>query len=108
MSIICVLSDLEIPYEKANKEHYIPKSRTSKRIWNDPRNIFNAHYMLNAIKGNFLPCEWEEAKFNLTYNALQKWKLEPDDKAFLNEAMEHWQVWHRNPCELCLFKCKEH
>lgn len=56
---IYVLSNLEIPYEKANREHFVPRSRTIKRIWNDPRNIFWAHYLLNGIKGNFLPCEWE-------------------------------------------------
>lgn len=104
---ICILSDLVIPDGKENREHYIPKSRTRKQIWNDPRNIFWAHYMMNAIKSNFLPCEWEEAKFDLTFHALENWKLEEDDRLFLKNALNHWEGWHRNPCELCLLKCNQ-
>lgn len=61
--------------------------------------------MLNAVKSNYLPCEWEEMKFDLTYHALMHWRIQEDDKEFLKAAIENWQVWHRNPCELCLAKC---
>lgn len=103
----CILCDLEIPKGKESREHYIPRSRTSRHIWDNQRNIFWAHYMLNAVKSNYLPCEWEELKFELTYNAIQHWNIKEDDKDFLKAAMDNWEIWHRNPCELCIAKCNE-
>ena len=101
----CILCDLEIPTGKESREHYLPKSRFPMRIWNNPKNIFYAHYMLNSIKSNYLPCEWEELKYELTYRAIMNWRIKEDDKEFLHRAIDNWQVWHRNPCELCLAKC---
>lgn len=103
----CILCDLEIPTGKESREHYCCKSRFPKYIWNSPQNIFYAHYMLNAIKANYLPCEFEELKVDLTYKALKYWRLSNEDREFLNKAIDNWQVWNRNPCELCLAKCNE-
>lgn len=105
---ICILSGLEIPPGKENREHFVPRSRTIKQIWNDPRNIFWCHHMLNAVKGNFLGCEWEEAKFNLTYHALSNWNLKKDDRLFLKQTIKHWEEgWHLNPCDICILKCHD-
>lgn len=107
MNLTCVLSGLEIPPGKENQEHLCPKSRVPKTVWSDPRNIFWAHRVMNTIKGNFMPCEWERAKFDLTYHALQKWNLHKTDKQFLKRALEYWDGWHMDACGLCLLKCKE-
>ena len=106
MGKICILSDLEIPQGKKNTEHYCPKSRVPKRIWSDRANLFPAHKVVNCIKGNLMGCEWEELKVNWTYHALHNWNIRPDDKEFLRRTLEHWEEWHRNPCQLCLMKCK--
>lgn len=103
----CVLSNLEIPKGKESIEHYLPKSRVPMCMWNRQENKFYAHYMLNAIKSNHLPCEFEEMKFDLTYKALINWRIKDDDKQFLREAIANWETWHRNPCELCIAKCNE-
>lgn len=107
MANICVLSGLEIPKGKESREHWLPKSRFPKSVWNNPKNIYKSHYILNGIKGSCLPCEWQELKFKLTVHALQKWRLSPDDRVFLILAMHHWLVWEQNPCELCIAKCNE-
>lgn len=104
--IICVLSGLEIPKIKASREHYVPRSRVPKYIWNNPRNIFWTHYMLNAVKSNYLGCEWEDLKFALTYKAIKNWNLKSDDREFLINAMNNWEQYKTNPCDLCILKCK--
>lgn len=107
MTKICVLTDLEIPKGRDSREHMLPKSRVSRRVWSDPRNIYNAHIMVNAIKSNYLPCEFEELKFKLTYNALINWRLTPEDRVFLRKALDHWEEIEWKPCDYCLLKCKQ-
>jgi len=103
----CILCGLEIPPGKENREHFMPRSRTIKAIWNDPRNIFWAHYMLNAVKADYLPCEFFEMKYDLTYNAIKHWRMPPEDREFLARAIKNWDVWNPNPCALCLAKCHD-
>ena len=102
----CVLSDLEIPKGKQNIEHYIPKSRVPKYIWSNPYNLFPAHQVVNSIKSNLMPCEFEEKKFDLTYHAMYNWRIRFADREFLQKTLEHWEEWHRNPCDLCLLNQK--
>lgn len=104
---ICILSGLEIPYGQESIEHFVPKHRAPKRIWNDPRNRFYAQYMLNAVKGDKLGCEWENIKYALTYQAIKKWNLKSADREFLERAMQNWSEYRLNPCSICLMKCKE-
>lgn len=106
MPDICVLSDLEIPQGRKNTEHYCPKSRVEKKIWNNPLNWFPAHKLVNSIKANLMPCEWEEQKMDLTYYAMMHWKIRNADKDFLQKTLNHWEEWHRDPCVLCLMKCQ--
>lgn len=105
MSEICILSDLEIPKGKKNTEHYCPRSRVPKSIWNNPKNLFPAHKVVNCVKGNMMPCEWEEEKFDLTYHAMCHWNIRQADKEFLKQTLEHWEEWYRDPCKLCLMQC---
>ena len=106
MDRFCVLSGLIIPQEKANREHYCCRHRFPKSIWNNPNNIFWAHYMLNAIKADYIPCEWSEMKFELTYNAIHHWRMPEEDREFLQQAIKNWEIWNPNPCTLCLAKCR--
>ena len=102
----CVLSGLEIPKGKKNIEHYCPKSRVPRSIWNNPANLFYAYKVLNFVKGELMPCEWEEQKFELTYYAIRNWNIKEVDRKFLKQTLKHWERWSRNPCDLCLMKCK--
>lgn len=105
--MICVLSGLEIPKGKESIDHYCCKHRFPRRIWDNPRNKFPAHYMLNAIKSDYLPCEWHEMKYDLTYYALQHWRIKDDDREFIEQAIKNWEIWTPNPCDRCLARCNE-
>ena len=103
----CILCDLEIPKGKESVEHYCCKHRFPAHIWNNPKNKFWSFYLLNAIKSDYLPCEWAQLKINLTYNALKKWNIkQEEDKNFLMLAIQQWETnWNKNPCDLCLAHC---
>lgn len=103
----CILSGLEISKADVSREHLCPRHRVPKIIWNNPENVFNAHYLLNSIKSDFLPCEWNEEKYSLVEYALRKWKLQQSERDFLNKAVANWKAGY-NPdwCSLCLLKCK--
>ena len=105
MSKICFLSGLEIPPGKYSKEHYVPVSRAPHFITSDPANIFPAHKIINHIKQNFLPCEWEDKKWNLTYRALTTWNLKQADKVFVARTLQNWENYHLDPCKYCLLHC---
>ena len=108
MTKTCVLSGLEIPKGKESREHYCCKSRFPKYIWADKRNIFDAHYLLNNLKKNLLPCEWADEKFKLVYQALGYRCLQEDDRDFLRKTLDHWyDGWEIPPCQICLAKCKQ-
>lgn len=104
---VCILSGLEIPKGKMNREHLVPKSRGRKRIVDNPYNIYPCHKVLNSIKGNLLPCEWEERKWNLVYHAIFLWKLPDEDKDFLEKTLVNWEHNYKpNFCEICLLGCQ--
>lgn len=103
----CILCDLEIPQGKANREHYLPKNRVPKYLWGNPNNIFWAHYMLNAIKSDYLPCEFWEMRYNLTYKAIRNWRMPEEDREFLKLAIDNWAIYDLDPCSLCLAKCNQ-
>ena len=105
MGKICILSGLEIPKGKESREHYCCKHRFPKKIWNNKNNIFWAHTTLNGVKGDCLPCEFEELKYKLTYHALMNWNLQPEDRDFLRRAIENWEIYVINPCDLCIANC---
>lgn len=108
MAETCILSGLEIPKGERNIEHLVPKSRTQKRIWNNPANLFPSHRVVNSIKGNLLPCEFEETKYELTYHAIQSWRIKPAQRDFLREALYNWEnYYHPNYCDICLLRCNQ-
>lgn len=103
----CILCDLEIPKGKESREHYCCKNRFPQKIWNNPKNIFWSHYMLNAIKSDYLPCEFFEMRYDLTNYALANWRIKQVDREFLEQALISWQTYNPNPCALCLARCNE-
>jgi len=107
MGLICVLCGLEIPKGKESIDHYCCKHRFPRRIWDNPKNKVPAFYMLNAIKSDYLPCEFFEMKYDLTYNALKNWRIQEEDKEFLERALVNWKTYDIDPCALCLAKCNE-
>ena len=96
----CILSGLEIPQGQMNREHYLPRSRVPRCIAQDPYNIFPAIRVINSIKGNLYPCEWEDCKFSLVYRAYKNYNLRYADKSIVKQAIEEMQ--NINPCEHCL------
>ena len=107
MGKICILSCLEIPTGKYNKEHLVPRSRVPARIANNPLNIHPCHKVLNCIKGNLLPCEFEEMKYSLSYHAIEAWNIKNEDKDFVRRAIINWEHnYQPNWCDICLLNCK--
>lgn len=96
----CILSGLEIPPGQMNREHYLPKSRVPYYIAQNPYNIYPAIKIINAIKGNLYPCEWEDCKFSLVYQAYENYNLRNADKKIVKRAIEEMQSI--NPCDHCL------
>lgn len=96
----CILSGLEIPPGQMNREHYLPRSRVPRSISQNPYNIFPAIRIINSIKGNLYPCEWEDCKFRLVYHAYENYNLRHVDRQIVKRAIEEMQSI--NPCDYCL------
>ena len=85
----CILSGLEIPEGKETREHLVPRSRIICRV-DDPSNIFPAHKIINCMKGDLLPCEFENLKYELAMKALYKWNIKTADRNFIRDAVINW------------------
>ena len=102
----CILSGLEIPEGKETKEHLVPKSRMLS-LADTPGNIFPAHKILNCMKGDLLPCEFENLKYQLAAKALYKWHIKESDRRFMCDAVINWnEGYSPNWCDVCILKCK--
>jgi|GEM_PF-6932543 len=98
----CFLSGLEIPDGKKSVEHYYPKSLLPPRIYNIRENIVIACKILNNVKGNLRPCEWEDRKYELTLYAIKHYRMKYSNRRFLKDALENWKTYKINPCEHCV------
>lgn len=103
----CFLCGLIIPPGKLSVEHYCPKSRVDPVIANSSLNKFPAHRTINNIKGDLLPCEWEELKWNLCYRASHFWHIKTADKKYVEAALKNWETYTLDPCKFCLLHCKQ-
>ena len=99
---ICFLSGLRIFDNKISHEHYYPKSRLPRIIYSQPENIYPAHKELNCIKGDLLPCQWEEQKLHLVKTAIRWYHLSNSDRKFLKQTLISWETYKTNPCEYCI------
>lgn len=107
----CFLTGLLIPSGQYSKEHYVPLSRADPIITHNPLNIFPAIKIINHIKGNLLPCEWEEQKINLCYKALKNFRLIHKNGSLggiVKRSLENWEEYKITPCKYCLLKCHEY
>lgn len=99
---ICFLSGLEIPDGKQSLEHYYPKSLLPSRIYSLRENIVPACKIMNNVKGNLRPCEWEERKYGLTLYAIKKYHINNQNRKFLKKALLNWETYKINPCDHCV------
>lgn len=102
--MICFLSGLEIPKGQKSREHIVPRSKIPKYIANNPYNIAPAIKIFNCIKGDRFLCEWEDKKFELTYNALKSWNLKQANKEIIIKALDRFATEKESlvPCQHCI------
>lgn len=85
------------------KEHYCPKSKVAPYIANDPYNIKPAIKIVNSIKGDLFPCEWEEVKLERVYHAIRNYNLDSYERALLNLVFEKYKIeGQKDVCPLCV------
>lgn len=106
MAHICFLSGLEIPAGRFSRDHWYPRSLIPKNFYSIKQNIFPAHKAINMIKGNVIPCEWEEKKFELVYHAIHHYNLKNADKEFCRKALKNWETYIIDPCVWCIMQQK--
>lgn len=102
----CILSGLEIPEGKETKEHLVPKSRLTS-LADVSSNIFPAHKVLNCMKGDLLPCEFETIKYELAIRALCDWHIKEADREFIRKTVANWYDGYKPDwCKICIINCK--
>lgn len=99
---VCFLSGLVIPSNRVSEEHYFPKMDLPYYIANNSANLFIAHSVLNSVKANWKPCEWEAKKIGLTQHAISSYHIKNVDRKFLIQTLENWNHYKINPCDYCL------
>lgn len=96
----CFLSDEPIIRIKdLTKEHYCPKSKVPPYVANDPYNIKPAIKIVNNIKGDLFPCEWEEQKTERIYKAICNYNLDSYERALLGMLFEKFKI--QGPLDVC-------
>lgn len=100
----CFLSGEPIIRAKdLTKEHYCPKSKLIPSIANDSYNIKPAIKIINSIKGDLFPCEWEEQKIERVYHAIRNYKLDNYERALLNLVYEKYIIeGQKDVCPMCI------
>lgn len=100
----CCLSGMTITNPNDySLEHYCPKSRIPESLANNPYNLHPALKVLNMIKGDLLPCQWEVAKIERCYNALKHYRLKAKDRRIVEGAIKIYESESpKNPCEMCI------
>lgn len=101
----CILSGLDIPDGKGNREHLVPKGRVYPLI-NGRSNVFPALKIINSIKGDLLPCEFEQLKYELSYKALNNWNIKEFDRNLIRQAILNWDSGYKPSwCNICIINC---
>ena len=104
---ICILSGLPIPAGQKSKEHYVPRSRLPDAYKGDRNNIYYAIRIINNIKGNLLPCEWEENKYHILTTALT-YHLTTTQKKLIHRAIDNMKHYTIDPCAYCILSTTAH
>lgn len=99
----CILSGLKIKnINDLSIEHYCPLSRVSYQLSTQEANLYPAYKIINNIKGNLLPCEFEEEKIQLYKMILYKNKLKDHDRKIVEKALDYSDKYIINPCFYCV------
>lgn len=108
----CFLSGLDIPSGEYSIDHYVPKFWLPVELYSLEQNKVPAIKIINHIKDIKMPCEWEAQKYDLCYNALQKWNLKHKNKDIIIRALDRFATEKEtlNPCQQCILsdKAKEY
>lgn len=104
MKSICFLSGLEIRSGKKSREHYFPKSKIPHNFYSTKQNVFPADKVINEIKDNLKPCQWEEKKFDRVYYAIKNYDLRSADRDFCKKTLENWETYRIDPCSWCIMQ----
>lgn len=100
---VCILSGLKIKnINDLSIEHYCPLSRVSYQLSTQESNLYPAYKIINNIKGNLLPCEFEEEKIQLYKKILYKNKLKEHDRKIVENALDYSDKYIINPCFYCI------
>lgn len=105
----CILSGLQIldPRE-LTLEHYYPKSRGPRYETTQSYNIFPAYKIINGIKSDLIPCEWEDSKEFLMRKTYNKGHLRRKDLEIVAKALDNLEEYRINPCTYCILSKKCH
>lgn len=85
-------------------EHYVPKTRASTVFSQNMFNLRPALAIINNIKGDLLPCEWEVLKSQKCLHALQHYNLTAPNKILIIRALDRFATEKDmlNPCQDCI------
>lgn len=97
----CFLSDLVIPKGKESREHLVPKHFLPPKIYSLQENIVPAIKIINSIKSDLFPCQWETVKYDRLFYALVNYNLRNDDKSIVRQVLNNG-LPERNPCNYCI------
>lgn len=100
----CICGLLIRSTKDVSVEHWVPKSRTTNQFYSVPENKKPALKIINQIKGNLLPCEWEETKISRCYYALEHYNLNLHNKNLIIAALDRFatEKGPLNPCQHCV------
>lgn len=101
---ICFLSGLPIKAGQFSVEHFAPRSRLPYYLAWSKFNLRPALKIMNCIKGDRFPCEWEEHKISLCHTALKKWNLKSFERDSIIKALKLFEKsdGSYNPCSDCV------
>lgn len=101
---VCFLSGITIPNGEFSIDHYVAKYWIPKKLYNLKENKFPAIKIINSIKGIYMPCEWEDKKYDLCYFALENWNLKNSDKDIIMKALDRLATEKEPliPCQHCI------
>ena len=101
---ICFLSGMPIPKGRFSREHFYPQSKIPPHFHYTIQNIYPAHKVINEIKSNLKPCQWEERKFDRVSYAIQWYDIRVADREFCRKTLENWESYKMNPCTWCIMQ----
>ena len=79
-----------------------PKYAELHAVVFDEYNLRPSIKIVNNIKGNLLPCEWEEQKVSRVYKAIYTYKLDSYELSLLKKLLEKWiKAPIVKPCNKC-------